>query len=138
MYSVIVCTTDDRELPAPELGLGINWDRLTDILRREVSPEAAEMLAEPIPDSARGETHWHATANEDPVALSALSTPEREALLDKLDRLGRDVLSFADRLTAGGRGADQRLAAAPRAARPNPPPERPLRSLGPPPGITPR
>jgi hypothetical protein len=111
MYSVIVCTTDDRELPAPELGLGINWDRLTDILKREVSPEAAEMLAEPIPDSARGETHWHVTANEDPVPLTALSTPEREALFEKLDRIGRDVLRFADRLTAGGREADQRLAA---------------------------
>ena len=112
MYSVIVCTTDDRELPAPELGLGINWDRLTEILRREVSPEAAEMLAEPMPDSARGETHWHVTANEDPIPLAALSTPEREALLDKLDRRGRDILAFADRLAAGGREADQRLAAA--------------------------
>src|SRR5882762_2351428 len=103
MYSVIVCTTDDRELPAPELGLGINWERLTDILRREVSPEAADMLAEPIADPARGETHWHVTANADPVPLSALSIPERDALLEKLDRLGRDVLRFADRLAAGGR-----------------------------------
>ena len=111
MYSVIVCTTDDRELPAPEFGLGINWDRLTDILRREVSPEAADLLAEPIPDSARGQTHWHTTANDDPIPLSALSTPERDALLEKLDQRGQEILRFADRLAAGGREADQRLAA---------------------------
>jgi hypothetical protein len=111
MYSVIVCTTDDRELPAPEYGLGINWDRLTDILRREVSPEAADLLAEPIPDSARGQTHWHTTANDDPISLSTLSTPERDALLEKLDQRGQEILRFADRLVAGGREADQRLAA---------------------------
>jgi hypothetical protein len=110
MYSVVVCTTDDRELPAPELG-GVNWERLTEILRREVSPDAANMFAEPIPDPARGQTHWHVTANDDPIAFSALSTPEREAVSEKLDQRGREIIAFADRLTAGGREADQRLAA---------------------------
>jgi hypothetical protein len=112
MYSVNVCTTDDRELPAPELGLGLNWDRLTEILRREISPEVAELLAEPIAEPARGQTHWHVSASEDPRLASELDDGEREKLLAVLAERRGAILKLADRLAADGSETNARLAAA--------------------------
>jgi len=112
MYSVRVCTTDDRELPAPQLGLGLTWDRLTDILRRDVSPEAGDLLAEPIHDAARAKTHWHITADGDAVLLSNLAEAEQRAASDSLAARRREILAFADRLEAQGGESNMRLAAA--------------------------
>jgi hypothetical protein len=112
MYSVRVCTTDDRELPAPELGLGLNWDRLTEILRREISPDVAELLAEPIPEPARGQTHWHVSAAEDPRSVSELDDLEREKLLAVLAERRTAILKLADRLAADGSETNARLASA--------------------------
>jgi len=123
MYSVRVCTTDDRELPAPELGLGLGWDRLVEILRREISPDAAELLAEPIHDT-QGKTHWHVAASEDPRPLSALNATEREQLLAVLAERRSAVLKLADRLAASATETNLRIASALRTILDVPDPER--------------
>jgi hypothetical protein len=112
VYSVRVCTTDNRELPAPGLGFDLTWDRLTDVLRREVSPTAAEIFAEPILDEARGETHWHVLATGDPTAVAEMSEPARSAALELLTERRREILDYADRLRATGGESNARMAAA--------------------------
>jgi hypothetical protein len=116
MYSIRVCTTDDRLLPAPELGPDLTWDRLTEALRREVGSEAAALLAEPVPDPGRGLTHWHVTADQDPIALSALPMSERTSLLAALNLIREKILARAQQLDAAGGEANMRLAAAMRTA----------------------
>lgn len=130
MYSVSICTTDDRELPPPDLAPGLTWDRLVDVLRREVSPQAAALLAEPVFDAARGQTQWLVTAAEDPKPLAALPGPARDRLLASLDARRRAILAFADRLAASGSEADQRLAATLRVVIDVPDPDRHIWSAG--------
>jgi hypothetical protein len=129
MYSIRVCTTDDRELPAPELGLGLGWDRLVGILRREISPEAAELLAEPIHDAAQGKTHWHVAASEDPRPLSALNETEREQLLAVLAERRSAILKLADRIAVDTTETNLRIASALRAILDVPDPERHIWSV---------
>src|SRR6202161_4271465 len=112
MYSVHVSSSNDRELPPPELGPGLDWDRLTEILLREVSAEAAGILAEPIQDQARGKTNWHITAQEDPKPIAALSDAERNKLLARLNERRKEILRFAASVEAEGGDANQRLAKA--------------------------
>jgi hypothetical protein len=112
MYSVHVCSSNDRELPPPELGPGLNWDRLTEILLREVSADAAALLAEPIHDEARGQTHWHITARDDPQPISALSEAESKKLTVRLNDRRREIMRFATSVEAEGGDANIRLAAA--------------------------
>jgi hypothetical protein len=123
MYSVRVCTTDDRELPAPELGIGLGWDRLVEILRREISPEAAELLAEPIHDAVQGKTHWHISASEDPRPFSALNETERKQLLAVLAERRGAVLKLADRIATDPTETNLRIASALRAILDVPDPE---------------
>jgi hypothetical protein len=115
MYSVRVCSTNDRDLPPPELGPGLTWDRLTEVLARGVSAEAAGLLAEPIHDEMRGQTHWHITSQDDPKPISALSPAEQEALLARLDERRQEILQYAARIEAEGGDPNLRLAAALRA-----------------------
>ncbi len=115
MYSVRVCTTNDRDLPPPELGPGLTWDRLTEVLARGVSLEAASLLAEPIHDDLRGQTHWHITSQDDPLPISALSDAEQDRLLGLLDARRREILQFAAQTEAQGGDPNLRLAAALRA-----------------------
>jgi hypothetical protein len=112
MYSVHVCSSNDRELPPPELGPGLNWDRLTEVLLREVSADAAALLAEPIHDEARGQTHWHITARDDPQPIAALSEAESNKLMVRLNERRREILRFAASVEAEGGDANIRLAAA--------------------------
>ncbi|MGO9025504.1 MAG: hypothetical protein ACLQIQ_14600 [Beijerinckiaceae bacterium] len=112
MYSVHVSSSNDRELPPPELGPGLTWDRLTEILLREVSAEAAGILAEPIHDEARGQTHWHITARDDPKPIAALSEAESNRLMARLNERRREILRFAATIEAEGGDANMRLAAA--------------------------
>jgi hypothetical protein len=112
MYSLRVCTTNDRQLPPPEFGAELTWDRLTEALRREVGPEAAALLAEPVRDPARGQTHWHITAEGDPVPISALAPAERSRLAARLDTIRRNITDRARQLEGAGGEANARLAAA--------------------------
>ncbi|HEX4411068.1 MAG TPA: hypothetical protein VH206_20045 [Xanthobacteraceae bacterium] len=112
MYSLHICTTDDREFPPPELGADVTWDRLTEALRREVGPDAAALLAEPIYDPAHRRTHWHVTADNDPVSLSALPRTERDALLARLGAIRAKVRERTRQLEAAGGETNTRLAAA--------------------------
>ena len=116
MYSIRVATTDDREAPPAGDWPGLSWDRLCDVLRVEVSPEAAALLAEPVADPARGLTHWHIVALEDPKAPHALSPAEREKLLARFNALRDQIRAYADRLTAAGGESNLRLAQGLRAA----------------------
>ncbi|WP_026606810.1 hypothetical protein [Methylocapsa acidiphila] len=116
MYSIRVATTDDREAPPAEDWPGLSWDRLCDVLRIEVSPEAAALLAEPVADPARGLTHWHIVALEDPQALHALSSADREKLLARFQALQGQIRAYAERLTAAGGESNLRLAQGLRAA----------------------
>lgn len=110
MYSLRVATTDDREAPLAQDWPGLSWDRLCDVLRIEISPEAAALLAEPVPDPARGLTHWHIVAVEDPKPLHALSAPEREKTLASFRVLQERIRAYADRLSAAGGETNLRLA----------------------------
>jgi hypothetical protein len=112
MYSLRVSTTDDRQLPPPEFGTELTWDRLTEALRREVGPDAAILLAEPVQDPARGQTHWHIAAENDPVPLSALTGSERAELVAQLGALRDKIAARARQLEALGGEANARLAAA--------------------------
>jgi hypothetical protein len=115
MYSVHVCSTNDRDFPPPDLGRGMTWDRLTEILLREVSADAASLFAEPIRDEARDQTHWHITARDDPKPVSALPADEREKLMKRLDDRRQEIRRFAAGVEAQGGDANLRLAAALRA-----------------------
>jgi hypothetical protein len=115
MYSVHISTTDDRDLPMPDLGLGLTWERLTETLRREVSPEAAVLLSEPVRDEAMGQTHWHVMADGDPVPLTELNENDRAVLLDLLAQRRRDILNLATRLESQGGETNLRMAHALRA-----------------------
>ena len=116
MYSIRVATTDDREAPCANDWPGLSWDRLCDVLRVEVSPEAAALLAEPVADPARGLTHWHIVALRDPKALHALTPGEREKLLTRFQALRDQIRAYADRLAGAGGESNLRLAQGLRAA----------------------
>ncbi len=112
MYSVRITSTSDRELPAADYGPALTWDRLTEVLRREVSPEAAALFAEPVADPRQGQTHWHVTADEDPKPFSALSGAEQAKLTKDLEGLRQRINDYADRLQSLGGEGNLRLAAA--------------------------
>lgn len=116
MYSIRVATTDDREAPAAGEWPGLTWERLSDVLRIEISPEAAALFAEPIADPSRGLTHWHIVALEDPKPLHALAPADREKLLARFHVLQNNIRAYADRLAAAGGESNLRLAAGLRAA----------------------
>jgi len=116
MYSIHVATTDDHEAPPADDWTGLSWDRLCDVLRIEVSPEAAALLAEPVADPARGLTHWHVAALRDPVPLHVLAPGDREKLLARFQALRGQVVAYADRLTAAGGESNLRLGLGLRAA----------------------
>ena len=110
MYSIRVATTDDRDMPVAEDWPGLTWERLCDVLRIEISPEAAALFAEPVADPTRGLTHWHIVALEDPKPLLSLTSPEREKLLATFHKLQGDIRAYADRLSAAGGETNLRLA----------------------------
>jgi hypothetical protein len=116
MYSIRVATTDDRDMPVSEEWPGLTWERLCDVLRIEISPEAAALFAEPVADPTRGLTHWHIVALEDPKPLLSLTAPEREKLLATFHKLQDDIRAYADRLAAAGGETNLRLAIGLRAA----------------------
>src|SRR5271156_6818315 len=87
MYSIRFQTTSDARLPPPDLPAHYTWDRLADLLSREIGPEAARLLAEPVVDASRVETHWHVTADNDPVPLAKLDAEKRTELLEKLEAI---------------------------------------------------
>ena len=116
MYSVRVTTTSDRDMSVVDMGPGMTWERLTDVIRSEISPEAAALFAEPIADSARGLTHWHVITNEDPKPFLSLSETDQANLLAAYRKLEGDILAFAERLWAKGGENNLRIAAALRAA----------------------
>lgn len=116
MYSIRVATTDDRDMPVAEEWPGLTWERLCDVLRIEISPEAAALFSEPVADPTRGLTHWHIVATEDPKPLLSLSGPEREKLLASFHKLQGDIRAYADRLAAAGGETNLRLAIGLRAA----------------------
>ncbi len=116
MYSIRVATTDDGDMPVAEDWPGLTWERLCDVLRIEISPEAAALFAEPVADPTRGLTHWHIVALEDPKPLLSLAAPEREKLLATYHKLQGDIRAYADRLAAAGGETNLRLAIGLRAA----------------------
>ncbi|ARN81128.1 hypothetical protein [Methylocystis bryophila] len=110
MYSLCVATTDDRETPIADDWPNLTWDRLVDVLRAEVSPEAGALFAEPIADPARGVTHWHVLSPNEPKPLHALAPQEREALLARFEKIAADIRAYAERLAAAGGETNLRLA----------------------------
>jgi hypothetical protein len=112
MYSVCILTTGDASLPPPNFGPNLTWDRLTETLRRELGPEAAGLLAEPVPDAGRAETHWHVEAASDPVPISALPVKDREIVLEQLAELRARIRGYASRLEKAGGDENVRLASA--------------------------
>lgn len=116
MYSIRISTTDDRLLPAPDIAAGLTWDLLAATLQREVGPDAAGLLAEPVRDEERGETHWLVEAEEEPAALADLPADERALVRERLAGIRARIRDFAVRLEARGGEANARLAAALRLA----------------------
>ncbi len=116
MYSIRVATTDDRETPIADDWPGLTWERLCDVLRFEISPQAATLFAEPVADPTRGLTHWHIVASDDPEPVLALDPSARERLLRSFHALRDEIIACADRLAAEGGESKQRLAAGLRVA----------------------
>ncbi|WP_454914946.1 hypothetical protein [Xanthobacter sediminis] len=114
MYSVRLLATLDRDLPPQKLG--VTWERLTDVVRREVSPEAAAIFAEPVPDPALGLTYWHVATDQDPLPLMTLAPAARTRLLEELERRRAAIAAYADSLAAAGGDTGARLAAGLRSA----------------------
>ena len=112
MYSVRILTTGDASLPPPNFGPNLTWDSLTETLRRELGPEAAGLLAEPVPDAGRAETHWHVEAASDPVPISALPDKDREIVLEQLAELRARIRGYASRREKVGGDENARFASA--------------------------
>jgi hypothetical protein len=87
MYSIRFQTTSDARLPPPDLPVNYTWDRLEDLLAREIGPGLERLLAEPVVDVGRAQTHWHVTADRDPVPLTQLEGPDRDLLFEKLIKI---------------------------------------------------
>ncbi|MCI0598833.1 MAG: hypothetical protein L0Y50_08285 [Beijerinckiaceae bacterium] len=115
-YSIRLFSSSDHDLPLAEYSQGLTWERLTEILRREVSPEAAAIFAEPVADPARGLTHWYVEVAADPIPLSITGEAERVQLLATLETRRAEILAFADKLSSSITEADARLAQALRSA----------------------
>lgn len=109
MYNTRVTTTDDREFPILDRSVVPSWDVLTELLRREVSAEAAALFAEPVFDPAMGKTHWYTEADR-VVPASALDAEQRSRLDRRFEDLRAAVLAHADRLAATKVEADRRIA----------------------------
>jgi hypothetical protein len=112
MYSIRFQTTSDARLPPPDLPAHYTWDRLSDLLSREIGPEAARLLAEPVVDASRVETHWHVTADNDPVPLAKLDPEKRTELLGKLEAIRAKAKARAAELEASSGENAARQAAA--------------------------
>lgn len=130
MYSIRVDSTNDRDFPPAEFSQGLTWERLTEIVRREASPKAAAIFAEPIADPVRGQTHWHVATDADPVPFKRLAPEERTRLLSALEERRGAVLALADRLASSVAEADVRLAQALRASVTVPDPDAHIWSVG--------
>lgn len=130
MYSLRVASTSDQEFPPAATGVLLSWERLTEVLRREASPAAAALFAEPVADPRGGHTHWHVTTNLDPTPLARLTPAQRAAVLARMEQLRGAVLACADRLAASVSEADVRLAQTLRVCVVVPDPERHIFSVG--------
>lgn len=110
MYSIRFQTTSDIALPAPDLPVGQSWEQLVDMLTRDVGPDAGRLLAEPIVDAGRRETHWHVECAQDPVPLARLSDDDKAALLDKLAAVRATIQVRISALQNTSSEAAQRMA----------------------------
>ncbi len=129
MYSVRVATTNDRDFPPAEFSQGLGWERLTEIVRREVSPAAAAIFAEPIADPSGGAVHWHVESDDDPIAFSELTPQQQAEVTARLEQQRGAILALADRLASSVAEADVRLAESLRACVTVPDPARHIFSL---------
>ncbi|HUZ66314.1 MAG TPA: hypothetical protein VMU56_01490 [Beijerinckiaceae bacterium] len=130
MYSIRVAVTRDFDFPPADPTQTVNWERLTEMMRREVSPDAAALFAEPIADPVNRLTYWHAETDFDPAPLSHLTPRERTDLLAQLELTRAAILKFVERLAASVAESDVRLAQALRVCLTVPDPDRQIWSLG--------
>jgi hypothetical protein len=81
------------------------WAVLSALLSRELSPAHAALLAEPVENSARGETDWYADGDGPAPPIDTLPPDARAAAEDVLGRLIADIERLAaTKRAAGGQG----------------------------------
>ncbi len=90
MVNLLVTTTSSQELqPLATAGqTAIEcWGALHALLKRKLSPPHAALLAEPVPNPARGEVDWYAEGDGPAVLVQDLPEPARTDATARLDEL---------------------------------------------------
>lgn len=91
------------------------WEVLCERLTRELGPDYATLLAEPITEA--GVVDWHANFFDLAKLISELGADQSGVLSDRLQTMRMQVLALADRIEAPGqRGGDKGFADALRRA----------------------
>ena len=78
-----------------------SWGVLSALLRQELSPAHAALLAEPVADTGQGETDWYSDLPGEAVPLASLAPEARAAVRARLETLVADIAALGQRLLAG-------------------------------------
>ena len=87
-----------------------SWSALVSLLARTLSPAHARLLAEPVPNPARGEVDWYAEGEDEAVPLPTLPGAEQERVRAELGRLTADIAALASRMGSGHDESERFLA----------------------------
>jgi hypothetical protein len=101
MATIRIATTRSRDLQAlVTAGQSVvsAWSALVTLLGSRLSPAHAALLAEPVPNPARGETDWYTEAEGAAVPLASLPPMERQTARALLDRQVSDIAALAGTL----------------------------------------
>jgi hypothetical protein len=112
MAVVRITTTRQRDLqPLGTAGQTVveSWSVLSSLLTRELSPKHAALLAEPVVDTARGETDWYGDGDGAPIQITLLDPQLRAEVEAERARLEQDVRTLAARKRADTREGERFL-----------------------------
>lgn len=107
------------------------WEVLKERLVRELGPDFATFLAEPITRANEGIVDWYTESTKPSVAAADMAPGDREKLFDRLHAMRTQIYALADKIEAPGRrDGDKRFAEAIRRATIVPSNARDVWSLG--------
>lgn len=114
MARSLIATTSARDLQP--LGTGGQQtvaaaEAIHALLLRELTPAHAALLAEPQPNTARGEIDWYAEGSGEAVPLASLPPAEADRARAALDRLSADIRALSERLRDAPSESDRFLSA---------------------------
>jgi hypothetical protein len=129
-YDSRITTTADEELRLADPLAYQSWEIIEPVLRRRLGPVFATFLAEPVPESGRGLTHWRVALEGAAAPLAGLASADRVRIRAELAARRNRVLALAGEIEASGQRPDRALAAALRQAMSVPDEERFVWSIG--------